>query len=108
MDVSRGIAGLYPPAPPTLAYRAEEHAHTAHAAALELTADGDAAAARSLLHDAVRRQLDPETLNDLAVLAHQCGDDEEAVALLEALVRLHPAHVAARENLGDLLEARER
>jgi SAM-dependent methyltransferase len=108
MDVSRGIAALYPPAPPTLAYRSEERAENAHAPALALAADGDAAAARSLLHDAVRRQLDPETLNDLAVLAHQCGDDEEAVALLEALVRLHPAHEAARENLGDLLEAREK
>ncbi|MEN3285176.1 MAG: hypothetical protein V7607_6316 [Solirubrobacteraceae bacterium] len=99
------IAALYPPARPKLAYRAEERAPSAHAhaAALELAADGDAATARSLLHDAVRRQLDPETLNDPAVLAHQCGDDDEAVALLESLVRLHPEHQAAQQNLAELL-----
>ena len=50
MDVSRGIAALYPPAPRTLAYRADERAQTADAAALELATDGDAAAARALLH----------------------------------------------------------
>jgi SAM-dependent methyltransferase len=94
--VSHGIAALYPPARPTT---------DAHAAALELAA-ADPAAARSLLHDAVRRQLDPEHLNDLAVLAHQCGDHDEAVALLEALVRLHPEHRAARDNLVELREAR--
>ena len=105
--VSRGISALYPPARPTLALHAEERAQTAHAAALELAADGDAATARSRLHDTVRRQLDPETLNDLAVLAHQCGDDADAVALLEALVRLHPEHTAAHENLTALREARQ-
>ncbi|MCW2982529.1 MAG: hypothetical protein JWR63_99, partial [Conexibacter sp.] len=74
-----------------------------HAAALELAAAGDAAGARALLHETVRRRLDPETLNDLAVLAHQCGDEAEAIALLGALVRLHPEHRAAAENLADLL-----
>jgi SAM-dependent methyltransferase len=105
--VSRGIAALYPPAPPTLAYRAEERDQTTHThtAALEIAAEGDAASARAVLRDAVRRQLDPETLNDLAVLAHHCGDDEEAVALLDALVRLHPEHGAARENLAELCDA---
>lgn len=98
MAASRGIAALYPPARP---------AHR-HAAALAIAADGDAAAARSLLHDTVRRQPDPETLNDLAVLAHQCGDEDEAVALLGALVRLHPEHPAARENLAGLLGARQK
>jgi SAM-dependent methyltransferase len=107
---SQRIAALYPPARPTLAFGAQERAQTtaAHAAALELAAGGDAATARSLLQDTVRGQLDPETLNDLAVLAHQCGDDDEAVTLLEALVRLHPEHEAAQENLAGLLEARGR
>lgn len=108
MAVARGIAALYPPAPPTLVYRAELRATTTHAAALDLAADGDPAGARSLLHDAVRRQLDPDTVNDLAVLAHHCGNDEEAVALLEALVRLHPEHAAARQNLADVLDARKK
>jgi SAM-dependent methyltransferase len=105
---SQRISTLYPRARPSLAFRAEDRAETAeaHAAALELAADGDAATARSLLHDTVRRGLDPEALNDLAVLAHRCGDEDEAVALLRALVRLHPDHTAARENLAGLLEAR--
>jgi SAM-dependent methyltransferase len=95
--VSRGIAALYPPARPLPA---------SHGAALELAADGDDATARALLQDAVRRQLDPEALNDLAVLAHRCGDTDEAVALLGALVRLYPTHTAARENLVGLVEER--
>ncbi|HEV7752383.1 MAG TPA: class I SAM-dependent methyltransferase [Baekduia sp.] len=105
---SHRISTLYPRARPSLAFRAQERPTTdgTHVAALELAAAGDAAAARSLLHDAVRRQLDPEALNDLAVLAHRCGDDEAALALLEALVRLHPEHTGGQENLAGLLEAR--
>ncbi|WP_445148506.1 methyltransferase domain-containing protein [Baekduia sp. Peel2402] len=77
---------------------------SAHAEALELAAAGQDDAARALLADAVRRQLDPEAINDLAVLAHRCGDATEAVALLEALTHLAPDHTAARENLESLRE----
>jgi len=105
MATAKRISALYPRARPSLAFGAQER-DGGHAAALALAAGGDAPGARSLLHDALRRALDPETLNDLAVLAHRCGDDDEAVALLQALVRLHPAHTAAHENLAELLAAR--
>jgi SAM-dependent methyltransferase len=105
MATARRIAAQYPRARPTLAFRAGERTETApaHAAALTLAAGGDAATARALLHDTVRSQLDPEALNDLAVLAHRCGDRDEAVALLTALIALHPEHTAAHENLAALL-----
>jgi hypothetical protein len=108
MAAAREIAALYPRARPALAFGAQERGEAVaeHAAALELAADGDAAAARSLLRDTVRGRLDPEALNDLAVLAHRCGDHAEAVALLNALVRLHPEHTAAHENLAALAQAR--
>lgn len=96
MAAGKAISQLYPPPRP------EDGARPSHAAALQLAATGDAAGARALLLETVRRQLDPEALNDLAVLAHRCGDTEDAVALLEALVRLHPEHAAAHENLTDL------
>jgi SAM-dependent methyltransferase len=98
MATANRISALYPPARPALAFGARER--PAHATG------GDTAAARSLLRDAVRRQLDPEALNDLAVLAHRCGDDDEARVLLSALVRLHPEHAAAHENLAALTQAR--
>jgi SAM-dependent methyltransferase len=101
------IAGLYPPARPTLAHRAEDRAAaTAHATALAVAQDGDVAGARALLRDTLRRAIDPVALNDLAVLAHACGDVDEAVALLLALVRLHPEHGPAQENLAGLLDER--
>jgi SAM-dependent methyltransferase len=104
---SQRISTLYPRARPSLAFGAQQRAGTAdgHAAALELAAAGDAAAARALLQDAVRGQVDPEALNDLAVLAHRCGDGDAAQALLQALVHLHPDHAGARENLAGLLDA---
>jgi SAM-dependent methyltransferase len=108
MAAANAISTLYPPARPTLAFRAQERRELpeAHAAALQLAQTGDASTARSLLRDTVRAQLDPVALNDLAVLAHECGDDAEAIALLTALVRLHPQHTAAHENLAALIEAR--
>jgi SAM-dependent methyltransferase len=103
------ISALYPPARPALAFGAQERAGSSetHAAALGHATSGDPTAARSLLREAVRRQLDPEALNDLAVLAHRCGDEDEALALLSALVRLHPEHAPAQENLAALVQARE-
>jgi SAM-dependent methyltransferase len=108
MATARRISALYPRARPALAFGAQERSETArsHTTALELAAGGDAATARSLLRDTVRGQFDPEALNDLAVLAHRCGDSDEAVALLQALICLHPEHTAAHENLAALREAR--
>jgi FkbM family methyltransferase len=71
----------------------------AHARALALLEDGDARAARAVLREAVHDVIDPEMLNDLAVLALQCGDEEEGRDLLRALVRLHPDHLDASANL---------
>jgi SAM-dependent methyltransferase len=107
MAAANQVAALYPAARPALAFTAQERdtAPGTHAVALDLAAGGDAAAARALLLETVRQSLDPETLNDLAVLAHRCGDADEATALLEALVRLHPEHAAARTNLAELREA---
>ncbi len=108
MAAARQVAALYPRARPSLAFGARERVEVAagHTAALEHAAGGDAATARSLLRDTLRAQLDPEALNDLAVLAHRCGDQDEAVTLLNALILLHPEHTAAHENLAALREAR--
>lgn len=104
MAAARQVAALHPRASPAVAFGARDRGDAAaeHTAALELAAGGDAATARSLLRETVRGRLDPEALNDLAVLAHRCGDQDEAVALLEALIRLHPEHTAAHENLAAL------
>ena len=104
---SAGCRALSAGAPDACVRRPRARRGTAgHTAALELAAGGDAASARSLLRDTLRAQLDPEALNDLAVLAHRCGDQDEAVALLNALILLHPEHAAAHENLAALREAR--
>ncbi|MCW2995941.1 MAG: hypothetical protein JWQ18_3436 [Conexibacter sp.] len=102
MATAKRISALYPPARPSLAFGARERAGAGHAAALKLAESGDTDAAHALLQESVRAQLDPVALNDLAVLAHQSGDPEGALTLLEALVLLHPQHAAARENLAAL------
>ena len=79
----------------------------AHANALELLACGEPDRARCTLHDQMRRAIDPEALNDLAVVTAQCGDSEAAIDLLRALVRLHPDHTSAAENLAALLDRPE-
>ena len=107
IGVSRQIAELSPPARPTLAHRATERSE-AHATALALAEGGEVAAAGALLRDALRRAVDPVTLNDLAVLAHRGGDTAEAVELLQALVRLHPEHAPAHENLAQLRDLSRR
>ncbi len=74
--------------------RSAEHEH-----ALALVESGDEHEALAVLRDAVRRSVDPEALNDLAVLAMRDGDRAEGADLLRALTRLHPDHAAAAENL---------
>jgi FkbM family methyltransferase len=73
-----------------------------HAHALALLEQGDARGAREALRDALRLAVDPEALNDLAVLAAREGNSAEAVHLLRALVVLHPEHLEAAENLAAL------
>jgi SAM-dependent methyltransferase len=77
-----------------------------HAHALELLEGNQAREARSLLHEEMQRVIDPEVLNDLAVLAMQCGDTDEAIDLLRALVRLHPDDAIAARNLAALTSRR--
>jgi FkbM family methyltransferase len=74
--------------------RTAEHEH-----ALELVERGEDQEALRVLRDAVRRSVDPEALNDLAVLSLRDGDSAEGADLLRALTRLHPEHSAAVENL---------
>ena len=50
----------------------------------------------------MRRRIDPEVLNDLAVLTAQCGNRVQAADLLRVLVHLHPDHAPAAENLAAL------
>ncbi|MGH2859017.1 MAG: methyltransferase domain-containing protein [Solirubrobacteraceae bacterium] len=71
----------------------------ASAEALRLLSNGETALARATLQRQLRASVDPDVLNDLAVLANHCGDREIAVDLLRALVRLHPDDAAAAENL---------
>jgi ubiquinone/menaquinone biosynthesis C-methylase UbiE len=82
-----------------------EATKTEHAHALALLERHEPEQARRLLRDQMRRVIDPEALNDLAVLAMQCGERDEAVDLLRAVVRLHPEHSDAAVNLAALSPA---
>jgi SAM-dependent methyltransferase len=73
-----------------------------HRRALQMLEQGCDEDARRVLHEHLRRVLDPEALNDLAVLTMRCGDSETAVRLLEALVCLHPDDEPAARNLAAL------
>ena len=52
--------------------------------------------------DELRRAIDLEALNDLAVVAHARGDVELSRALLTACLALEPGHAAATENAAAL------
>ena len=107
LAASKVISGLYPPASPAVAFSARPRADaSAPAAALRRAEAGDDAAAFELLRTTVAGGLDPVALNDLAVLAFRTGDGDTAVAILEALVRVHPDHGPAHENLAALRRER--
>jgi SAM-dependent methyltransferase len=74
-----------------------------HNRALGFYESGDTEEARDTLHALVRDSLDCDTLNDLAVLTAQCGDEQAAVDLFRAVVRLYPEDTAAAQNLDALL-----
>ena len=61
-----------------------------HARALELFEHGNSAEALTVLQDAVREAVDPEMLNDLAVLAMRAGDAGRGCRSAARAVRLHP------------------
>ncbi len=80
-------------------------AHSAlHERALDRLGRGEAAAAVELLREAIADALDPEIVNDLAVVLASSGEPEQARELLQALLLMCPDYAAARENLGSLTE----
>jgi SAM-dependent methyltransferase len=74
----------------------------AHAQALTLHENDEHEQAHAVLREQMRRTIDPEALNDLAVCAAACGNVTEAADLLRALVSLHPEHAPAVTNLAAL------
>ncbi len=75
-----------------------------HARAVASFEAGAADEAAELLRAAVARQLEPELVNDLAVVLAAAGDRAGARGLLEALQTLVPEFADARENLAALTE----
>jgi len=111
LDFSRGeiamahcLSTQYPPSRPDVRFGCDgvrpieaEHAH-----ALALLEQEEPEKARRLLLDQMQRVIDPEAMNDLAVLTMRCGDRDAALDLLRALVRLHPENAPAAANLAAL------
>lgn len=77
----------------------------AHAAGVEAFAGGEHEAARGHLVTALREEIDPEILNDLAVMSHAAGDLDTAAALLRVCLLVAPDHAAARDNLACVQDA---
>jgi Flp pilus assembly protein TadD len=77
----------------------------AHAAGVEAFAGGDQDAARRHLVTALREEIDPEILNDLAVMCHAAGDLDTAAALLRVCLLVAPDHAAAHDNLACVQDA---
>jgi FkbM family methyltransferase len=73
-----------------------------HARAVASFEAGAAGEAASLLRSAVAQQLEPELINDLAVVLASTGDREGARGLLQALRTLMPEFADAAENLAAL------
>src|SRR4051812_11309790 len=73
-----------------------------HARAVARFEQGAADEAIALLRASVAEQLDPEAVNDLAVMLAGAGDVESARALLVALGTLAPGFADAVENLAAL------
>jgi tetratricopeptide (TPR) repeat protein len=71
----------------------------AHTRALALAETGQVREAVEILREALRRGIDPEPLNNLAVLQYSSGSSDEARDLLRALVHLYPEYLAPAQNL---------
>jgi tetratricopeptide (TPR) repeat protein len=76
-----------------------------HARALALAKMGQVREAVDVLREALRGGIDPEPLNDLAVLQNSTGSSDEARDLLRALVRLYPEYLLSARNLAALAPA---
>jgi FkbM family methyltransferase len=73
-----------------------------HARAVARFEEGAAEEAVALLRDAVAERLDPELVNDLAVMLAGTGETDAARVLLQALGTLAPSFEDARANLAAL------
>jgi SAM-dependent methyltransferase len=99
--IAQRFSEQYPPYRSELRVRLADPTASAkqHAEALRLAEYDQLDAARKMLGDQLRRAIDPEVLNDLAVLELQRGHPQTARDLLGALVALHPAYEPGIENL---------
>jgi SAM-dependent methyltransferase len=102
-EFSHRLSTLYPPSCPSVRFGdrtgASPDVARVQAQARLLLAQGEVGLARDTLGDHVRRAIDVDSLNDLAVLTNHCGDRAAAIDLLRALVRIHPEDPTAAENL---------
>jgi tetratricopeptide (TPR) repeat protein len=73
-----------------------------HGRALALAESGQVSEAADVLRQALRSGIDPEPINNLAVLLNSTGRSDEARDLLAALVRLYPEYLTAAQNLAAL------
>jgi FkbM family methyltransferase len=73
-----------------------------HARAVARFEEGAAGEAVGLLRQAIAERLDPELVNDLAVMLAGAGDTSAARSLLEALTTLAPDFADAEDNLAAL------
>jgi SAM-dependent methyltransferase len=97
--IAHRVSTQYPPFRKELSlnFRLPQAQGDARGRALAALEQGSMGEARRILLEHFRYAIDPEALTDLAVLTMHCGDPETARALLDTLVRLHPA--AATQNL---------
>ncbi len=78
-------------------------AHSAlHERALDRLDHGESASAIELLREAIADSLDPEIVNDLAVILATTGEPDRARELLHGLLLMCPGCVPAQENLRSL------
>jgi hypothetical protein len=107
IELAKRLSTQYAPSCSEVRFTCDEPHTTArqHAHALALLDQDEPERARRMLLHRLQRVIDPEALNDLAVLTLRCGDREAALDLLRALVRLHPADTAAAQNLAALISS---
>jgi SAM-dependent methyltransferase len=104
IGIAHRLSTQYPPFDRRLRARMVDPARTSRklASATMLAEEGQTDEAYELLRDELRQALDPELLNDLAVLAAARGSEHQAGDLLRCLLALHPEYAPAAQNLSDL------
>lgn len=102
--IARRLATQYPPSHSDVRFCGIKSDASAdkHAQALALLESNEIEKARRILSEHLRRSIDPDAVNDLAVLTAQCGERDAAIDLLRTVTHLHPGHAAAAQNLADL------